>query len=125
MAGLRIDKWLWAARFYKTRSLAAEACDSGRVLSNDQAAKPSRILHEGDRLEIRSEAGLFKVVVLILADQRAAAPIASTFYSESDESKAARKAASDLRREQMIGQPMPRSRPGKRDRRLIHRFTGE
>lgn len=125
MAGLRIDKWLWAARFFKTRSLATEACDAGRVQCNGQPAKPSRVLQVGNQLEIRNEGGIFVVEVLILSDQRTAAAIAGTYFSESDESKAARKAASDLRREQLIGQPMPRVKPGKRDRRLIHRFTTE
>ncbi len=125
MAGIRIDKWLWAARFFKTRSLATEACDSGRILCNGQPSKPSRVLQTGNQLEIRNEGGLYQIEVLILSDQRTAAAIASTYYSESDASKDARKAAAELRREQLIGQPSPRVKPGKRDRRLIHRFTTE
>ena len=123
MAGVRIDKWLWAARFFKTRTLATEACDSGRIQCNDQPAKPSRVLQLGNKLQIRNEGGIFLVEVLVLTDQRTAASIAGTYYAESEESKDARKAAAELRREQLVGQPMQRVKPGKRDRRLIHRFT--
>ena len=81
MTGIRIDKWLWAARFFKTRALAAAACDAGRVSCNTQPAKPSRNLKLNDLLQIRNEAGEFEVHVLALSDNRASASIAQTLYA--------------------------------------------
>ena len=77
MTGLRIDKWLWAARFFKTRALATAACDAGKIVCNGQTAKPSRVLKENDALEITNEAGLFSVKVLLLEENRTAASIAA------------------------------------------------
>jgi ribosome-associated heat shock protein Hsp15 len=67
MTGVRIDKWLWAARFFKTRTLAAKACELGRVASNGQPAKPSREVHAGDRLQVKNESGVFEMEVLLLS----------------------------------------------------------
>ena len=126
MTGLRIDKWLWAARFFKTRALATAACDAGKIVCNGQTAKPSRVLKENDALEITNEAGLFSVKVLLLEENRTAASIAQSYYSESDQSRELRAKAQEARRIMMIEEPnFARSKPSKRDRRLIHSFRGK
>jgi ribosome-associated heat shock protein Hsp15 len=130
MTGIRIDKWLWAARFFKTRTLASEACESGRIACNGQPAKPSRILKLNDLLHIRNEAGEFDIHVLALSDVRGAAAIAQTLYAETDASKLARQqaAAFDAQARKLNPELYPRparGKPSKRDRRLIHSFTGE
>jgi len=126
MTGLRIDKWLWAARFFKTRALATTACDAGKVSCNSQTAKPSRVLKLNDKLQITNEGGLFTVEVLELADTRAAAPIAQTYYHESDASRELRAKAAEARRIMLLEEPnFSRAKPTKRDRRLIHSFRGK
>ncbi len=126
MTGTRIDKWLWAARFFKTREQASKACELQRVLSNRQPAKPAREVHIGDMLHIKNEAGEYDVEVLALSQQRGSASIAQALYRETDESKEARLKAVEERK--LLG-PMawtaPTKRPNKRDRRLIHSFRGE
>jgi len=121
---LRIDKWLWAARFFKTRSLAAKAVDGGRVRLNGAAAKPSRGLKVGDELAIRAGELEWVVEVMALSGQRGPATQAAQLYAEREDSRARRLAAAALRK----GQPHPaagvKGRPTKKDRRLIHRFTG-
>ena len=84
MDRVRIDKWLWAARFFKTRSLAARACDLGRISSNGQAVKPARDVQAGDRLQIKNESGEFQVDVLQLSDIRGPARVAQTLYRETE-----------------------------------------
>jgi ribosome-associated heat shock protein Hsp15 len=127
MTGTRIDKWLWAARFFKTREQASKACELQRVLSNHQPAKPAREVRLGDMLHIKNEGGDFDIEVLALSQQRGSASIAQTLYRETDESKEARRKAAEERK--LLG-PMawtsaPSKRPNKRDRRLIHSFRGE
>lgn len=124
MSGLRIDKWLWAARFFKTRALATAACDAGHVTCNAQTAKPSRILKIGDKLHVRSETGDFDVEVLLLEDQRVSAAIAQTYYSESDASRELRAKVAEARRATFLAEPNFARRPSKKDRRLIHSFRG-
>ncbi len=128
MTGLRIDKWLWATRFFKTRALATAACDAGHVTCNAQPAKPSRNLKLNDRLTIRNEGGLFEVQVLALSDARGSAAIAQTLYAESDASREARAKAAAEREEQRRLDPFAdtgrRGKPNKRDRRQIHSFRG-
>src|SRR5436309_13030038 len=87
MPSVRIDKWLWAARFFKTRSLAARACELGRVQSNKQPVKPAREVHAGDFLEIKTEGGEFEVEVLSLSDIRGPASVAQTLYRETESSR--------------------------------------
>jgi ribosome-associated heat shock protein Hsp15 len=128
MTGTRIDKWLWAARFFKTREQASKACELQRVLSNRQPAKPAREVRIGDMLQIKNESGDFIIEVLALSQQRAAAAIAQTLYRETDESKQARLKAAEERK--LLGPiawtaPSPTKRPNKRDRRLIHSFRGD
>jgi ribosome-associated heat shock protein Hsp15 len=126
MTGTRIDKWLWAARFFKTRELASKACDMNRITSNQQSAKPSREVRIGDMLHIRNEAGEFHVEVLALSQQRGPAAVAQTLYRETDDSKELRRKAAEERK--LLG-PLdfaaPSKRPSKRDRRLIHSFRGD
>src|SRR5271165_2493880 len=87
MTGVRIDKWLWAARFFKTRSLAARACELGRVESNGQPAKPAREVRAGDRLRVKNDSGDFQVEVLLLSEIRGPAAIAQTLYRETGASR--------------------------------------
>ena len=125
MTGTRIDKWLWAARFFKTRTLAARACELGRVEANHQPVKPSREVRVGDFLQIRTEGGDFDVEVLLLSDVRGPAAIAQTLYRETDESKEARRKVAEEKRALMHFTPAPIGRPSKRDRRKIHKFRGD
>jgi ribosome-associated heat shock protein Hsp15 len=126
MTGTRIDKWLWAARFFKTREQASKACDMNRITSNNQAAKPSREVRVGDMLNIRNEGGDFTIEVLTLSQQRGSAAIAQALYRETDDSKELRRKAAEQRK--LLG-PLdfaaPSKRPNKRDRRLIHSFRGD
>ena len=118
MERLRIDKWLWAARFYKTRSLACEAIDKGRVQVNGVAVKPARELKAGDMVQLRSGATLRTVQVLAISDRRGGAPEAALLYSETAESVQTRLAAAEQRR--LAPEPalsLVHGRPTKRDRR--------
>jgi len=125
MTGTRIDKWLWAARFFKTRTLAARACELGRVEANHQSVKPAREVRVGDFLQIHTEGGDFEVEVLLLSDVRGPAAIAQTLYRETDQSKEARRKVAEEKRALMHFTPAPTGRPSKRDRRRIHKFRGE
>jgi ribosome-associated heat shock protein Hsp15 len=87
MAGVRIDKWLWAARFFKTRSLAARACELGRIQFNGQLAKAAREVHIGDMLQVTNDSGVFQVEVLILGEVRGPASVAQTLYRETEASR--------------------------------------
>ena len=124
MTSVRIDKWLWAARFFKTRALASRACDLGRVLANGQPAKPAREIRIGDRLQITNDGGDFHIEVLGLSEVRGPTPVAQTLYSETEASREARQKAADERRALVNFEPVPESRPSKRDRRQIIRFRG-
>ena len=129
MTGTRIDKWLWAARFFKTRALASKACDLNRIQSNGHPAKSAREVRLGDQLHITSDTGIFEVEVLVLSEVRGPAALAQTYYHESEASKEARHKAAEARKAQS---PLdrafniaPANRPSKRDRRLIHRFRND
>jgi ribosome-associated heat shock protein Hsp15 len=124
MAALRMDKWLWAARFFKTRALAARACELGRIHSNGIEAKPAREVRVGDRLEVRNDAGEFQIEVMELSAMRGPAAAAQKLYHESDESRAARMKAAEEARAMRQFAPAPAGRPTKRDRRRIIRFRG-
>jgi ribosome-associated heat shock protein Hsp15 len=127
VTGIRIDKWLWAARFFKTREQASKACDLKRIMTNQQAAKPSREVRVGDMLEIRNEGGTFAVEVLGLSEQRGPAAVAQGLYRETEASVEARKKAAEERK--LLGPAFdfnaPIRKPSKRDRRHIHSFTGK
>ncbi len=120
-----MDKWLWAARFFKTRSLSAKACELGRVQINGQLAKPAREVRAGDSLQIRNEGGDFNVEVLLLSDMRGPASVAQTLYRETDASREARRKAAEERRAMAHFTPAPDTRPSKRDRRKIRDLRGE
>jgi len=124
VTSLRLDKWLWAARFFKTRAVASRACDIGRIQSNGQRAKPAREVHAGDKLRIENERGIFEVEVLLVSAVRGPAAVAQTLYSESDASREARLhlAAERKAMEQYVR--LPEGRPSKRDRRRIIQFRG-
>lgn len=119
---MRIDKWLWAARFFKTRAVASRACDMGRIQSNGLRAKPAREVHAGDKLRIENERGIFEVEVLAISAARGPAAIAQTLYRESDASLEARLHLAEERKalEQYVS--LPDRRPSKRDRRRIIQF---
>jgi ribosome-associated heat shock protein Hsp15 len=117
--GVRLDKWLWAARFFKTRSLATEAVDRGKVTVNGDRVKPARSVRIGDVLEIDNGSDQWEVDVMGLSDVRAAAPIARNLYEETDVSVARRAAVAENRR--MFREPSAdfKGRPTKRDRRQL------
>lgn len=121
---MRIDKWLWAARFFKTRALAAKACDLGRVISHGMEAKPAREVRVADMLRVKTEGGEYEVEVLGLSEVRGPAAVAHTLYRETDASKEARARAAEERRAMQQYAPIPERRPSKRDRRLIIQFRG-
>lgn len=122
MTSVRIDKWLWAARFFKTRAQAGRACDLGRIECNRQPAKPAREVHPGDLLQIRTEANQFEVEVLGLSAVRGPASVAQTLYRETEASREARIKAAEERRALRNFSPAPEGRPTKRDRRKIIQF---
>ena len=124
MVSVRIDKWLWAARFFKTRALAQKACDLGRIHSNGIAAKPAREVRAGDMLLIKNEGGEFQIEVLLLRQMRGPAAVAQTLYRETEASKAARLMAAEERKAMQEFAPLPEHRPSKRDRRRIIQFRG-
>jgi ribosome-associated heat shock protein Hsp15 len=124
MTGVRMDAWLWAARFFKTRTLAKKACDLGRILSNGQVAKAAREVRVGDRLRITNEGGDFEVEVLELSDVRGPASVAQTRYRETAASKEARQKAAAERKALREFEILPEGRPSKRDRRRIIQFRG-
>jgi ribosome-associated heat shock protein Hsp15 len=125
MNGVRIDKWLWAARFFKTRALAARACDLGRIQANRQPAKPARDVHVGDLLDIKTEAAEFQVEVLALSVVRGPAAVAQTLYRETDVSREVRMKVAAERKAMRDFNPAPEGRPTKRDRRRIIQFRTE
>jgi ribosome-associated heat shock protein Hsp15 len=122
MTGVRMDVWLWAARFFKTRALAKKACELGRVLAAGQPVKPAREVHVGDRLRVTTEGGEFEIDVRELSELRGPAPVAQGLYQETDESREVRKKAAEDRRTMQMFEPAPISRPSKRDRRRIIQF---
>jgi ribosome-associated heat shock protein Hsp15 len=122
MPGVRIDKWLWAARFFKTRTLAARACDLGRVSSNGQTAKPAREVRLGDTLRVKTEAGEYELEVLLLSEMRGPASVAQTLYRETDASRAARLKLAEERKAIPHFEAAREGRPSKRDRRELDRF---
>jgi ribosome-associated heat shock protein Hsp15 len=124
MDGVRLDKWLWAARFFKTRAQATRACELGRVMSNGQPVKPARMIHVGSKLAITTEGGLFQVEVLGLSETRGPAAVAKELYCEPEESKAARAKAAEERKAMAAWERLPDSRPDKRDRRILSRLRG-
>jgi len=121
MTSVRMDKWLWAARFFKTRALAARACELGRIESNGQLAKAVRV---GDLLQVKNDSGDFQGEVLLLSEVRGPAAVAQTLYRETEASKVLRLKVAEERKAMMLLEGVQGSRPSKRDRREINRFRG-
>jgi ribosome-associated heat shock protein Hsp15 len=123
MENVRIDKWLWAARFFKTRQLAIDAIDNGRVKAGGDRVKPARLVKLGDKLHIDNGSDEWEVLVVGLSDKRQAAPIARTLYEESQESLARREKEAERRR--LFREPGAeiKGRPTKRDRRTLDSFN--
>lgn len=124
MTRVRMDKWLWAARFFKTRALAARACELGRIGCNGQSAKASREVHVGDLLQVRNDAGEFQVEVLLLSDMRGPAVVAQTLYRETEASRELRLKLAEERKAMPHFESLREGRPSKRDRRELDRFRG-
>ena len=124
MASVRIDVWLWAARFFKTRALAKRACELGRVQANGGPVKPARDVRLGDMLRITNDGGDFVVEVLELSEIRGPATVAQTLYRETEESRELRRKVAEERKASQQFSPAPTGRPSKRDRRRIIQFRG-
>lgn len=124
MQGVRIDKWLWAARFFKTRALAQRACELGRIDANGVAAKPAREVKPGDMLRIKNDSGEFQVEVLQLSEMRGPAAVAQTLYGETEASREARARAIEMRKTMPLLDSLGEGRPSKRNRREMERLRG-
>jgi ribosome-associated heat shock protein Hsp15 len=124
MTSVRVDKWLWAARFFKTRALAARACALGRIQSNGQPVKPARELRVGDMLRVTNGGGEFEIEVLLLSDVRGPASVAQTLYRETEASRELRLKVAAERKAMKQFEELPAGRPSKRDRRRIIQFRG-
>jgi len=121
---VRIDKWLWAARFFKTRALAAKACELGRIDSGGQTAKPARDVRLGDMLRVKNDSGEFEIEVLGLNEMRGPAAVAQTLYRETDASRKLRLKLIDERKAMPHFETTREGRPSKRDRRQLSRLRG-
>ena len=124
MTSVRLDKWLWAARFFKTRALAAKVCDMGRVTSNGNTAKASRDVRLGDVLQVRTERDDLQVEVLLLSEVRGPAALAQTYYRETEASRALRLKLEEQRKSMPEPEALREGKPSKRDRRELDRFRG-
>jgi ribosome-associated heat shock protein Hsp15 len=124
MTDVRMDKWLWAARFFKTRALASRACELGRISSNEQPAKSARPVRIGDMLQIKNEGGDFQVEVVLLSDVRGPASTAQTLYRETEASRAARQRLAEERKAMPRFEAISAGKPSKRNRRALDRLRG-
>ena len=124
MTSIRLDKWLWAARFFKTRALAAKVCDMGRITSNGQTAKASRDVRLGDLLLVKTERDDMQVEVLLLSEVRGPAALAQTYYRETEASRALRLKLEEQRKAMPEPEALREGKPSKRDRRELDRFRG-
>ncbi len=122
MERVRTDKWLWAARFFKTRALAARACELGRIESNGQPAKPSREVRVGDVLRVKNDSGEFQVEVLLLSELRGPAAVAQTLYHETEASRELRLKLAEERKAMPSFEALREGKPSKRDRRELDRL---
>lgn len=124
MDSVRLDKWLWASRFFKTRALAVKACELGRIKLRDQPVKPAREIKAGDLLRITNDGGTFTVDVIALSDVRGPAAVAQALYRETEESVAARKREQEAKKMNPWFEMDRSERPTKRDRRDLNRLRG-
>jgi len=123
MSGVRIDKWLWAARFFKSRALASRACELGRIECGGQKIKPSREVRGGDMLRVKNDSGEFELEVLLLSEMRGPAAVAQTLYRETEASRESRLKLAEERKA-MHMEALPAYKPSKRDRRQLNRLRG-
>ena len=121
---MRLDKWLWAARFFKTRTLAAKACELGRISFNGQPAKPAREVRIGDLLRVKNDSGEYQVEVLQLSETRGPAAVALTLYRETDASRELRQKLAEERKAMPHFEAAREGKPSKRDRRELDRVRG-
>ena len=124
MTSVRMDKWLWAARFFKTRALAARACELGRIQSNGQPAKAAREVRIGDMLRVTNDGGDFQMEVLHLSEVRGPASVAQTLYRETEASRELRLKVAAERKAMKQFETLPAGKPSKRDRRKLIQFRG-
>jgi len=124
MTGVRMDKWLWAARFFKTRTLAARACELSRIESNGQHAKAAREVRVGDLLRVKNDSGEFQVEVLVLSEMRGPAAVARTLYRETEASQELRLKLAEERKAMPQVDTLREGRPSKHDRRRMDRLRG-
>ncbi len=124
MTSVRIDKWLWAARFFKTRALSARACALGRIQAGGQAVKAARPVKVGDMLRVTNDGGDFEVEVLLLSEVRGPASVAQTLYRETEASRELRMKVAAERKAMKQFEQLPAGRPSKRERRRIIQFRG-
>ncbi len=124
VTSVRMDKWLWAARFFKTRALAVRACELGRIESNGFAAKPAREAKVGDMLRVKNDSGDFQVEVLALSEMRGPAAVAQTLYRETAASRELRVKLAEERKAMPHFEALREGKPSKRDRREIERLRG-
>jgi ribosome-associated heat shock protein Hsp15 len=122
METVRVDKWLWAARFFKSRSLASRACELGRVHIGGQPVKPARELKIGDQVLVKNDSGDFLLEVLGMSEMRGPAAVAQTLYRETEESREARRKAVEMRKSRPFFEQVEGGRPSKRDRRVMDRL---
>ena len=122
MTGVRMDKWLWAARFFKTRALAARACELGRIESNGQPVKASRDVRAGDLLQVKNDSGDFQVEVLVLSAMRGPAAVAQTLYRETEASRELRLKLAEERKAMLHFEASRQGKPSKRARRELDRL---
>jgi ribosome-associated heat shock protein Hsp15 len=122
MTRVRIDKWLWAARFFKTRALASRACELGRIESNGQPAKASREVRVGDRLQVKNDSGLYQIEVLAVTEMRGPAVVAQTLYQETEASRELRVKVAEERKSMPQFDSMWEGKPSKRNRRELDRL---
>ncbi|MBC7925700.1 MAG: RNA-binding S4 domain-containing protein [Bryobacteraceae bacterium] len=124
MTRVRMDKWLWAARFFKTRALATRACELGRIEVAGHAIKASREVRSGDMLQVKNAGGDFQVEVLVVSDMRGPAAVAQTLYRETEESKVLRLKVAEERKATLPFDALRDGKPSKRDRRDFDRLRG-
>ncbi len=124
MTSVRLDKWLWAARFFKTRALAAKVCDMGRISSNGQSAKASRDVRIGDLLQVKTDRDDLQIEVLVLSDIRGPAAVAQTLYRETESSRLLRLKLAEQQKALPQFEVLREGKLSKRDRRELDRFRG-
>jgi ribosome-associated heat shock protein Hsp15 len=124
MERVRIDKWLWAARFFKTRALASRACELGRIECNRQPVKPSREVRIGDLLQVKNDSGDFQIEVVLLSETRGPAAVAQTLYRETEASREARLKLAEERKAAPHFDAVREGKPSKRNRRELDRLRG-